>query len=631
MLQPFVVVRLPNGDIKSSEYLDNGNDKTDDVQLEYKWIRCKWKHQCSIDDCRKPATIQFAPVLKCLKHACTRTLQVPVDPGDLVSNASFCSVEHLVFRWKKLRQLQAMYSGIGISSDYDERKQWVRSPLPILDSEKDLALFLQIDKNGYSILSSEENPGQPQSQSQPQQQQQQQPQQQGVPPPQIPSSPPSISLASSPESPSNLNSQAMPRDLALLKTALEGNSREKQVVATSRDYTPTQLDVNSILQLWVRCVSSKYGSGKWTMSESDSVRSIPVEPPPRNLINLQNASVEPIGPRSRTASRVANGKTDSIRVLSYNCLAEIYASSRQFEYCSPWAVAWPYRQRNLLRELERYDADVLCLQEIQADHYEQFLEPQMKALGYAGIYQQKSRESMGKVGKIDGCATFYRESLLEVVQKQSVEYDGVAQRTIASLSMDSRALNRLIRGNVGLIVVFRWKEKPTDYVCVANTHIYWDPEKSDVKLFQVYALLHHLETLALTCPLIVAGDFNSEPDSAVYELLSTGMVSPNHKDLQQDPVNVLSRLQLGTSLNLSSSYAILGREPEFTNYTLGYVGTLDYIWYSPDSLRVVSLLQMPDEAALFNVNGKMQQHKSIPNELWSSDHCALLCDFRVLR
>jgi hypothetical protein len=42
----------------------------------------------------------------------------------------------------------------------------------------------------------------------------------------------------------------------------------------------------------------------------------------------------------------------------------------QFGYCPPWALAWPYRKLNLLKELLAYDADILCLQEVQSNHFQ---------------------------------------------------------------------------------------------------------------------------------------------------------------------------------------------------------------------------------------------------------------------
>jgi hypothetical protein len=42
----------------------------------------------------------------------------------------------------------------------------------------------------------------------------------------------------------------------------------------------------------------------------------------------------------------------------------------QFGYCPPWALCWPYRKANLLKELLAYDADILCLQEVQSNHFQ---------------------------------------------------------------------------------------------------------------------------------------------------------------------------------------------------------------------------------------------------------------------
>ena len=54
----------------------------------------------------------------------------------------------------------------------------------------------------------------------------------------------------------------------------------------------------------------------------------------------------------------------------------------------------------LLVELENMQADVICLQEVQMDHYEAHILPYMNELGYDAVYKQKSRESMGLYGKV---------------------------------------------------------------------------------------------------------------------------------------------------------------------------------------------------------------------------------------
>jgi hypothetical protein len=65
-------------------------------------------------------------------------------------------------------------------------------------------------------------------------------------------------------------------------------------------------------------------------------------------------------------------------------------------------------------------------------------------------------------------------------------------------------------------------------LCVANTHIYWDPEFEDVKLWQTWVLCQELEKLVSDrqLPILLCGDFNSMPDSAVYDLLCADRYDP---------------------------------------------------------------------------------------------------------
>jgi CCR4-NOT transcription complex subunit 6 len=70
-------------------------------------------------------------------------------------------------------------------------------------------------------------------------------------------------------------------------------------------------------------------------------------------------------------------------------------------------LSWPYRRRLLFDELEEAQGDIVCLQEVQADHYETDINPFMVQLGYDGVFKQKSREGMGSYGKVIVFEPFY--------------------------------------------------------------------------------------------------------------------------------------------------------------------------------------------------------------------------------
>ena len=48
--------------------------------------------------------------------------------------------------------------------------------------------------------------------------------------------------------------------------------------------------------------------------------------------------------------------------------------------------------------------DVICLQEVQADHYESWWRPQLARHGYSGTYSAKTKEAMGENARISAIA-----------------------------------------------------------------------------------------------------------------------------------------------------------------------------------------------------------------------------------
>lgn len=71
-----------------------------------------------------------------------------------------------------------------------------------------------------------------------------------------------------------------------------------------------------------------------------------------------------------TKSSGSGGAGPRFRVATYSVLAELYATQQQYPYCDFWAVSWEYRFQNIMRETLDASPDAICLQEIQADQYE---------------------------------------------------------------------------------------------------------------------------------------------------------------------------------------------------------------------------------------------------------------------
>ncbi|KAL5739768.1 hypothetical protein ACOSP7_028661 [Xanthoceras sorbifolium] len=456
------------------------------------------------------------------------------------------------------------------------------------------------------------------------------------------------SLSGSASSPSLINGSAPLYPAAV--TQRSGGETWFEV-GRLKTYTPTADDIGHVLKFECVVVDAETKLLVGHPSTLLTSRVIPApSPSPRRLIPVNGADV--MG-HLDSDGRISSSGT--FTVLSYNILSDMYATSETYSYCPSWALSWPYRRQNLLREIVGYRADIVCLQEVQNDHYDEFFAPELDKHGYQALYKRKTNEVYnGNTHIIDGCATFFRRDRFSHVKKYEVEFNKAAQSltdAILPSAQKKNALNRLVKDNVALIVVLEAKfsnqgaDNPgkRQLLCVANTHVNVHQDLKDVKLWQVHTLLKGLEKIAASAdiPMLVCGDFNSVPGSAPHALLAMGKVDPMHPELAVDPLSILRpHTKLTHQLPLVSAYSSFARmgvglgmeqqrrrmdpatnEPLFTHCTRDFIGTLDYIFYTADSLTVESLLELLDEESL-------RKDTALPSPEWSSDHIALLAEFR---
>lgn len=301
---------------------------------------------------------------------------------------------------------------------------------------------------------------------------------------------------------------------------------------------------------------------------------------------------------------------DSIRVVQYNVLAEAYVNKERYFYCKNESLDWDHRKWNLLSEILKYQPDILCLQEL--DHFE-FWDEQLQIRGFRGVYLKRPFD------KTDGIAVFYNISKFKLVDVHAVDYnminniDGVRSSEIEA---------RYKRNNVGLLANLVTLNNSKSFV-VATTHTYWDPRLADLKLRQSHMLLQEIhyflrKNFIPKENVIISGDFNSTPESAVYQLYSKGRVEGNHKDTM---TYFGSKDDFIHSFILKSAYSHLN-EP-FTNLTPWFKGTLDYIWYS-SGFELESLLEMIPNSKISDENNSHGQLLGLPTTSYSSDHMALV-------
>ncbi|MEE6473969.1 hypothetical protein FKM82_010230, partial [Ascaphus truei] len=120
--------------------------------------------------------------------------------------------------------------------------------------------------------------------------------------------------------------------------------------------------------------------------------------------------------------------------------------------------------------------------------------------------------------KPDGCAICFKSSKFALMSVKPVEY---YRHNIALLDRD----------NIGLVLLLQPKaERDTQAVCVANTHLLYNPRRGDIKLTQLAILLAEIAGVALLkdggfCPIVLCGDFNSVPGSPLHRFIKEGMLN----------------------------------------------------------------------------------------------------------
>ena len=226
------------------------------------------------------------------------------------------------------------------------------------------------------------------------------------------------------------------------------------------------------------------------------------------------------------------------------------------------------------------------------------------------------------------------------------------------------------------LAVLRCLDAPNRFLGVANTHLYFHPGGDHIRLLQTELSLRYLkkalgnlvlrfqsETGQPDVGLVYAGDFNSCPCTAAYQLMGRGDVPRDHIDWtkhrlppSQYPKCACS-LVLGKKERPEQSYVAtdggiaveegdgdVSRSdhsldtgfqglhlqhdfhfqsacgtPQFTNYTESFMGALDYIFVGTDHLQVTGTVTLPSLE-------EVREQVALPSVHFPSDHVALVCN-----
>lgn len=365
---------------------------------------------------------------------------------------------------------------------------------------------------------------------------------------------------------------------------------------------------------------------------------------PRNTdskdgIMFEAVSTDPISPGPGTCpfeNRHAFTKTstgvDEVRFMTYNLLADLYADSEYSRtvlhpQCPPYALAIDYRKQLIIKELLGYNADVICLQEVDRKVFNGDLDPVLSRHGLEGAFDLKG------VKVDEGVACFWRKDKFRLTRRNRyflsdhIQIDPAFTEFLQNMEPSVAAKESLFARTTTLqIAVLRNLDNPERSIIVGTTHLYFQPDADHIRMLQAGICMRLLQTVLeeercqnpdVDHAVFFCGDMNSTPPCGVPEFLIKGVIGPDHKEWKSADGEHVTGMSLVHPFSMDSACGM----PKYTNFTTGFSDCLDYIFYQKDKFDVKEVIPFPSEEEL-------QMHVAIPNVLFPSDHIACVADLR---
>ncbi|CAM9786617.1 unnamed protein product [Chrysoparadoxa australica] len=342
----------------------------------------------------------------------------------------------------------------------------------------------------------------------------------------------------------------------------------------------------------------------------------------------------------------------TFRVATYNVLSSRLASPLQHPMCDPSVLQSATRmakvQETLQEEVDR--KGVICLQEV-SQSWQGPLNTWFLKRGYeliTGMYGSPFSGYMGvamawpmdefdaidiEVRRLSDTKRWGRKpepGLLAKLANGAVDLvrswvmepksRGFGKKQTQPVDAYAEA-----KGRYNQMLFARLQHRSTGKVfCVGTYHMpcaFWCPP---IMVIHNALLVQHMLRLAKGDPAVLAGDFNFEPGSACYRLVTTGELSLQDPDYPTPP-SWEESVGWGPSLPqpmISAYSAVEGEEPAWTNWShIGdngeFRGTLDYLFHDKQ-LQPTEVRHLPERSG------------PLPSVLEPSDHVLIAASYNFL-
>ena len=203
-------------------------------------------------------------------------------------------------------------------------------------------------------------------------------------------------------------------------------------------------------------------------------------------------------------------------------------------YLSVTRVFYPY----LFKELLGYNADIMCLQEVDNKIFDGDLNPVFSQNGYEGAFSVKG----GVV--TEGLACFWNSDKFEklngsrMVLAEAVLDDDSFTDILGALNVNEALKENFLRRTTALQTVILKSKNHSEGLIIGNTHLFFKPDADHIRLLQTAMIVRQLEKIktsaeknfGMAFSVLLCGDFNSTPPFGVLEFMQQKVIKENHTD-----------------------------------------------------------------------------------------------------
>lgn len=208
------------------------------------------------------------------------------------------------------------------------------------------------------------------------------------------------------------------------------------------------------------------------------------------------------------------------RILSYNILSEgycqrEYSKKYMYGYCKTEYLETDYRNQRIAIELLSSKSDVILLQECDEKIFNEYLLPLLGYSNYVGHHMSKFSSVR------EGCATFINNVRYHVIQYMDLPIKEILRHSnylvpFYEIRPDLRVVLEERLGTIAQIAIIQDRDQPDHILVVANTHLFYHPLASYIRLLQLHSIVQRLESIVKTIQTIgIVSDFSKEDDAVI--------------------------------------------------------------------------------------------------------------------